>query len=1061
MKNIVNFFIKYPSWATVIKILIMGFGLAAVFSMKSSFFPEMDSKTISIQITYPGASPLEIEKGIIQKIEDNLKGVQGIERYTSQSRENIGTISIETLKSHDVDEVLQDVKNAVDRINSFPTGMEPPVVFKNPATEFAINFSVTGDVDIKSLKTIARDVENDLRGIKGISQVSIGGYPDEEILIAVKEDQMRAYGVSFDQISNAVRMANIDISAGSIKSRNEEILIRFEGKEYFAEEMQDIVIKSMPDGRLVLLSDVAEVSNTWAESPQSTHINGQRSVIITINKIYGEDILFITSRVREYVDEFNKENEVVKAAVLDDFTINLRDRLDMLVDNGALGIILVLISLSFFLKFRLAFWVAMAIPFSFLGMFLTGYIFGLTINVISLFGCILVVGILVDDGIVIAEQIYQNYERGRRPFSAAIRGTMEVMPSVTFAILTTIVAFLPFFFFDGRQGEMMTDMAFVVIFTIAFSLVEAFIILPAHLAHSKAIRQTKKENKFRKKLDQWLYWPRDKFYAPSLKFFLDNKIIIAASAIFMTMATIGAFKGGVIGLTFFPFIDMDSFEITLQMPAGTREYETEKYLDKIEKAVWEANEEIKKQRPDGKDVIIRVVKNMAQGQTGLWGAVNTGGSNIGTLKVVMLKGEERNMESFKISNVIREKVGPIKEAEKLSYGTGSRFGKPISIPLISPDFEELEGARQELKARLNEISELRDVSDNSPSGLREIKIRLKENARILGLTGLGIASQIRQGFFGEEIQRLQRGQDEIKVWVRFVPEDRSSMKKWEDMRIRTQNGEEFPLSQLISYEIKRENEVINHLDGNREITIEADMVDQNAEVPPVLNRVTGEILPEILAKYPSVKTAESGQKREIFKTARSARVAMPVAFIIMFFLVLLSFRSTMQAVLVFSLLPLGFIGAAWGHFFQDMPVNMMSAYGIIALTGIIVNDAIVFINTFNQYMRDGRQFKQALFDAGINRFRPILLTTLTTVLGLLPLLSETSMQAQFLKPMAISVAFGLTLASFCTLVFLPVYMMIFNKMKIYAKYIWTGQKPTPEEVEPAVIEMRKIQENAE
>lgn len=1056
MRSIINFFIKHPTWSTVIKIIVLGYGLLAVLNMQSSFFPEIERRVINIQVTYPGASPLEIEKGIVLKIEDNLKGVEGIERYTSKSRENTASITIESLKGYDVDEVLQDVKNAVDRINSFPAGMEPVVVFKQPTLEFAISFSVAGDVDLKTLKTIAREVEDDMRGMDGISQIELSGFPDEEIVIDLDEEELRRYGLNFDMVASAVRMENRDISAGSIKTQDEEIRIRYEGKNYFAEELTDIVVKSEPDGKVVLLRDIADVRNDWAEDPQMTFVNGKRSVIVNVNKLLGEDILEITEKVRVYVDDFNKTHETLEAKVLDDRTKSLSKRLDMLIWNGFLGMLLVMISLAIFLNIRLAFWVALAIPFSFLGMFLVAYIYGITINVITLFGCILVVGILVDDGIVIAEQIFQNYEQGKKPFKAALEGTLQVLPSVFFATITTIAAFMPFFFLEGSQGENMRDMGIVVIITLLFSLIEAALILPAHLAHSKALRNVRKQSRFRLWLDRALEYPRDVLYSKSLLFFLKHKILIVALAFFMTFVTIGAISGGVIGFTFFPYIDRDAFEISLELPAGTREQETLEVLNRIEKAAWEVNDEIERNNGE-KDMIQKVIKKTAIGPTGLWGSVTQAGANVGTIKIILLGEDDREMESFKVANLIRKKVGTIYEAEKLTYGTGSRFGKPVSVPLISPNFDELDGARKELKDRLNELRELDDVSDNSPAGLREFKIKPKKKAYLLGLNARDIAWQVRQGFFGEEVQRLQRGEDEVRVWVRYTGEVRSSIEKFEDMRIRI-NNVEYPLGDLVEYSIERGTEVINHLNGKREITVEADMVDQNAEVPPIINRVQNEILPEILAKYPSVETAESGQKREIMKTARSSQRALPIAFVIMYFLIVLSFRSFTQAAIVITLIPLGIIGAIWGHYLMGMPVNMMSAYGVIALIGIIVNDSIVFINTANEHFVAGESFETALFKTGINRFRPILLTTVTTVFGLLPLLAETSRQAQFLIPMAISVAFGLIVASLGTLVFLPVYMGILSRMKVLMKWLWTGSKPTREELEPAVREARKIKE---
>lgn len=1056
MNKLITWFIKYPIWANVIKILVFAFGIVSIFSMRSSFFAELDSNIISISVTYPGASPEEIEKGVIQKIEDNLKGIKGIDRYTSRSRENVGDVTVEVFRGEDMNQVVQDVKNAVDRINSFPAGMEPVVTAKTPASEFAVSFGIYGVDDLHTLKNISRRIENDLRATEGISQIEINGFPEEEIVAFVNEDDMRKYGLTFDMVSRAIAGSNLDLSAGKIRTKEEEIIIRLEEKDYYAEQFEDIVVKAMPDGTLIRLNDVAEVKNTWAEEPQRTYINGQRAVVFRINKLIGENILDIAEMIKEYVAEFNKDNPEYNVIMLDDATKSLRGRIQLLIKNGSVGALLVILSLTLFLNVRLAFWVSLSIPFSFLGMFIAANMFGLTINVLSMFGAIMVVGILVDDGIVVGEQIYQNYENGKKAFRAALDAVIEVLPSISFAIFTTIAMFMPFFFLEGRQGESMRDMAFVVIFSLIFSLIEAAIILPSHLAHSKAIRGERKQNKFREKIDKILLYPRDKWYSSSLRFFLKNKIIGFAIIIFITVVTVGAFRGNVIQATFFPFIDSDSFEIVLTMPPGTRDTETERVLKRIEKGITAVNEKLSSERDDGKDMIKRSVVNIGRGKSGAFGAVNMGTSNQGVIQVVLLDGEIRNMRSYDIASMIREEVGPIYQADEVIYGQSSLFGKPVSISLNSPNLDDLESAKQELKAGIASIPELGDITDNDPKGFREIKLKLKPKAYILGLTDLEVARQIRQGYFGDEVQRLQRGQDEIKVWVRFDDTERSSIGKFEEMFIKLQNGNQYPLKELIEYKIERGKTVINHINGNREITVEADVVDASLEVPPILSRVENDILAPILAKYPSVKLSESGQKREILKTARSARVALPIAFLAVFFIITLSFRSYLQAFAVILLIPFGLIGAVWGHWIHGIPVNIFSAYGMIALIGIIVNAAIVFNNTLNRKLSSGQKFNDALFDTGLQRFRPILLTTVTTVLGFLPLLAEGSLQAQFLKPMAASVAYGLLVASFFTLMYLPMFLSMFNKSRIYTKWLWTGNKPKPEDVEPAIIQEKEI-----
>lgn len=1061
MRELIKGFIKYPTWSNVIVASAMLFGLIAVLNMRTSFFAELENNTIGITVIYPGASPEEIELGVIRKIEDNLKGLRGIDRFTSISQENMASINVEVFRQEDMDAVFQDVKNAVDRISSFPAGIEPVVVAKNPSLEFVLGFGIYGSDDLGSLKKIARKVEDELRAIDGISQVNLSGFPEEEIVAYVDEESMRRYNLTFDMVSRAFASANLDLTAGSIKTETEEIIIRLESKEYFAEYLQDIVVRTGEYGEIVTLSDIAKVRNTWAEDPARNFIDGKPAVMITVNKLIGEEFLDIADKVKSYIEAFNESNDQYKAVVLADFTQSLKARINTLIENGIMGVVLIVLSLSLFLNWRVALWVSIAIPFSFLGMFLAGFMWGLTINVLSLFGCIVVVGILVDNGIVIAEQIFQYHEQGENPFRAAIKGTLEVLPSVFFGIITTVAMFMPFFFLDSNFGASLKDFAFVVIFTLVFSLIQAALILPVNLARSKALVKDKQPSRLRQKVENILMYPRNHWYKKSLDYFLSHTLIVFAIIIFITLLTAGAINGRVIGFTFFPYIDRDDFDIYIELPAGTREDVTGGILERIEKAAIEVNKEFSDKRSDGNQVIKHIVRKTAQqpGGGGPRARVSPGGnSHQGYLQVILLDGEIRDMPSFEISNAIRQKVGPLYEVEKAIFGTSSMFGKPISFTFVSSDLQELENVKNIVKDGILNIPEVADISDNDPQGLREINIKLRPEAYSLGLNDIQVAGQIRQGFFGAEVQRIQRGEDEIKVWVKYSKDYRSQFSNWEDMRIRAPNGKEYPLKQLVDYDISRGSIVINHINGEREITVDADLVDRNMDVPPLIAKIEELIINPVLAETPSVRIVESGQKRQINMMQRSAQSALAIALISMFFLIVLSFRSFLQAAVVMMLIPLGIIGAFWGHWLFGMSVNIMSAYGIIALMGIVVNGSIVFINTFNEYIKRGVKVREALLISGVNRFRPILLTTVTTVLGLFPLMLEKSTQAQFLIPMAISVSFGLMFTSFCILIFLPSLLYVLNHFKAGVYKTWHGEWPEREKLESAYQEQKMIEQ---
>ncbi|MDC1204745.1 efflux RND transporter permease subunit [Salibacteraceae bacterium] len=1045
MRNLIAYFIKYPVAGNTLMVLIFIFGYFGLQSWKKNFFPVSESRILQIETVYPGSSPEEIEKGIVLKIEDNLRGVTGIEQISSVSQENSGVITIEVERSYNTDLVLQDVKNAVDRIPSFPDGMEPPVIYKKESRNFAISFSLSGDVSLTTLKKFAQKAESDLLAIDGISKIALSGYPDEEIEIALKEDALRAYDLTFLEVSQKVQNANLEVTGGKVRGDKEELIIRANTKGYYADKFQNIVIKTTTDGRIVRLKDVALVSDIWAESPNRSYLNGQPSVIIEVSNTIEEDILFVTESVKEYMEKFNTENSVVKTTLVRDGSTTLNERIDLLVDNGIIGFVLVLLFLAFFLHIRLAFWVALSIPIAFMGMFIVGANSEVSINVISLFGMILVIGILVDDGIVIGENIYKHYEDGKEPMQAAIDGTMQVLPAVFSAVLTTAIAFSTFFFLEGRLGEFAPDMAFVVISTLAFSLVEGAFILPAHVAHSKALSKEAKKNKVEKAFDNIMSTLRDKYYGPFLRFAMKNWVLALSVPIALFIITLGGIRGGIIKLTFFPFIEQDYITVNLEMPSGTRENITEGYLEDIQAAAWRVNQKMSSERADGKDIVENVLLKVGPG------------TNVGSVTIRLLGTEERQMQSFLISNAIRDEVGEVYEAEKLTFGINTPFGKPVSVSLLGNDLAELNLAKEELKNKLKELPALKDVNDNDKKGARELRLKLKEKAYAMGLTMRDVVGQVRQGFFGFEVQRLQRGLDEVKVWVRYDLEDRGSVKRLENMRIRTASGMQVPLNEIADYEIERGIVAINHLDGRREVRIEAELGDPTASASEIMAEVRAVIIPEVLAKYPSTSVTYEGQSKQQQKTASSGKRVIPIILLLMLAVIVLTFRSLWQAVLVFICIPFALIGVGWGHYFHGHAISLLSMFGIIALIGVMVNDSLVFVSRVNELVKEYKDFDKAVFEAGRSRFRAIVLTSVTTVAGLGPLIFETSFQAQFLIPMAISVAYGMMIATFITLIALPVFLVMLNRIKVGLNWLWTGKRPTNEEVEPAYIELKSEQ----
>ena len=1059
MKKIITYFIKYPVAVNVIIIAFFGFGILGAISMKSSFFPLVDSQLIRISLAYPGASPAEMEEGVVLKIEDNLKGIVGVERVTSVSRENSASVNVEVEKGKNIDVVLSDVKNAVNRVPSFPSGMEPPVIAKVENNRPTISFTLSGEnVSLKALKQYARNVENDIRGIEGISQVAITGYPNEEIEIAVRENDLRAFDLSITEVANAVRNSNILITGGNIKTTDEDYLIRASNRSYYGIELQNLIVRTEINGNIIRLKDVAELRDAWSENPDRLFYNGNLAIDITVSNTNNEDLISSADKIKEYIYKYNQVQQNVQLNVTSDRSTTLNDRTRLLTKNAISGILLVLFFLALFLNLRLAFWVAFGLPISFLGMFIFAAQLGVTINVLSLFGMIIVIGILVDDGIVIGENIYHHYyDLGKSKIRAAIDGTMEVIPPIVSAILTTIIAFSTFFFVDGRIGSFFGEVSTIVILTLAVSLIEALIILPAHIAHSKALERKKLENeqavktnkidrffkKINKKADTFLGNFRDGYYVPFLKFSLKNKVFMFCMFIASLLISVSALKGGVIKSSFFPRVASDRIQISLNMPQGTNENITDSLISSIEEKVWLVNKEYTKKQTGNIAIIENIIRRVGPGSAN------------GSLTVNLLPGEARDFSSPEITNAIQEKVGKVYGVESLVFGSGGNFGgSPVAISLLGNDIKELKAAKEELKQALENNPLLKDVIDNDPAGIKEVRIVLKDNAYLLGLNLQTVMSQVRAGFFGFQAQRFQRGQDEIKVWVRYDKKDRSSIKNLDDMRIITPIGVRVPFSEIATYVIERGDISINHLEGQREIQITADLKDLNASESDILENIKTNIMPEILSRYTTVNPLYEGQKREANKTTDSLVLIGPIILLLIYIVIAFTFRSYSQPILLIIMIPFSMIGVIWGHYIHNMAIGILSFLGIIALIGIMVNDGLVLIGKFNNFLKEGLKYDEALIKAGQSRFRAIFLTSLTTVAGLAPLIFEKSRQAQFLIPMAISIAYGIAIATILTLIMLPMMLSVSNAIKMRIKWLITGNEITKEEVERAIIESK-------
>jgi len=1058
MRKLIAYFIKYPIYANAIIIITAIAGFLSLTMMPHSFFPELPPNKVYVNVSYPGASPEEIEEGITTRIEESLNGIEGVEEVTSTSSENFSAVTIEVYEGFEIDDVLTDVKNSVDAIYSFPTGAEKPTVQKQKSRgmggmgNMVGYYALNGPDDLWKLKEKADKIEQDLLNDDEISQIQVIGYAPIIISVEIDEASLLRHNINFDAISTAIKLSNIDISGGSIKTQKDEIIIRSNNRNTNTAGVENIVIFSDRNGDIVRLKDIAKVALEFSDIPMKTFVNGERSISFLIKKTPEEDIKKIANSLEKYIAEFNAENPEFEIITLFQFADMLDQRIETLSNNLFIGLFLVVIILGLFLSFRLSSWVAFGIPFSFIGMISFGLLYGMTINMISLFGMILVVGILVDDGIVIAENIYKHFEKGKTPMKAALDGTMEVVTPVLTSVLTTVFAFSTLLFVGG-QMEMMQEMAFSVIAALLFSLVEAFLVLPSHLASRAVLTENtdSRIGKIKKVVESKVVQLRN-WYTKVNTFFVKNyrKHVWTPMAIIVIVVIMLA--TGVIRWTFFPSVPFNEVKIEFAYKPGEREFRTEKFLWYIDGIIQVYHQELIEEYNDTlfTDVSLTV---------GFTENLGVSGSHVGSLRLAIEENEL--ISTIDISNEIQRRIHPDSLAvmEKISVGGFQQFGKAVSISLQSEDDDELKNAVNWLKERISSINMVKEVMDNGGVGNREIHIKLKEKAYALGLNEATVMKQIRQGFFGEEVQRLIVGRDEVKIWLRYPESDRNNIEDLNKVKIKTMGGEMYPLESIANYEYKRGRVKINHINGAKEIRVDANLY--NAEFSGDVNaEIEREYLGLMKNKFPKVSYKVMGQAEEAADSGKRLGIAFLISIILIVLTIALNFKSFYQARLILMVVPIGIFSAILGHGIIGKPFSIMSVWGVIALIGILVNDAVVMLDKYNRNIAEGMNMNDAVISAGTSRFRAIILTTITTFVGLFPLILEKSFQAQFLIPMAISVAFGVLFGTIILLLYFPSLILYFNDMRRARWWLWIGgdTPPTKMDVEPYTKLQKRLNE---
>lgn len=1037
----IEWFTKNGVAANLLALVIVIGGMVAILStVKIELFPQFSMDTITVSVPFLGAAPEEVEENINMRIEERIQDLEGIKELRSTAVEGQGTVSVEIEKGYDSRKLLDDIKSRVDAIDTFPEEAEQPVVEELLIKREVLAVSLYGDADEGTFKLLGEEVRDELLEFPNITQVEIVGVRDYEISVEVSEDALRRYGITFDQVVRAIQNSSIDLPGGSIKSQGGEILLRTKGQAYKSKEFEAIVLLTEQDGTRVTVGDIATVVDGFTDNPLELMTNGKAGVDLVISEVGDQSPLDIAETVKEYVA--NKEHQLpagISISVWRDSSYYLLGRLNMLIDNALIGLILVLVVLTLFLRPSLAFWVMLGIPISFLGTFLIMPWVGISINLISLFGFILVLGIVVDDAIVVGESVFTEFQKNGPSVESSIRGAHIVAVPVTFAVLTTAVAFTPLLTLPGFTGKFLGAIPMVVIPTLLFSLVESKLILPYHLSLCR-VGEHKRDKinvfqRFQRKVADGLEWHVEHQFRPLLRLCLNNRYLTLSAFIAIFALVISLVVGGRIKLTFFPPVPSDYIAVLLTYPDGTPEEVTRKGMQQVEDAL---NRVIAEAKADGRENPVEYIQTVlgvhafGGGPGGTQGSANE--SHLGQIVVELSKSEDRENASdgaVTMANTWREYVGEIPGIKELEFNAEAAGGQgePIDVKLTGSSLEELRLVANEIKGQLRSYDGIFDIRDNLADGQKEIKLEIKPSAEALGLTQLDLGRQVRQAFYGAEAQRVQRGRDDIRVMVRYPREERESIGNLESMRIRTPEGREVPFSAVAEANVGLGYAAINREDRRRVVNVFADADKQKIDLEIVKGDLENKIIPEVLAKYPGVQSEFGGESKEVADTVASLLRSVGLAALIMYALLAIPFKSYLQPFIVMAVIPFGFVGAILGHMVLGHPISMLSIFGIIALSGVVVNDSLVLVDFINRKRAEGMPLLEAVWDAGANRFRPILLTSLTTFFGLCPILMETSLQAQFLIPMAISLSFGILFATFITLILVPSIYLVLEDIK--------------------------------
>jgi len=1029
--GLIGWFVNNHVAANILMFLFLIGGVVSVKTMRTETFPSIDPKLITISVAYPGATPYEVADGITRRVEKELVGIEGVKRISSTALEGYGVTAVELRDFVDADDVYNEIETAVNSLINFPPNdAERPIISKVKVTPNVVTLALHGEVGEETLRYWADLVEDQLRDLPGIGLTTIRGVRNYQISIEVSEDSLRHFNLSLDDIAKAVNGFSQDVPAGMIESNKGDILLRVQEKNFVAKDFEDIVIKTLDNGTALMLRDVAKIVDGLEDRNLVSKFNNEPAAFIDVKRSASEDTLKVADKVKNYLKEV-KLPEGLEITLEKDETINLKDRISLMLRNGLLGFMLVFLILLLFLDLKLAFWTSAAIPISFLGGLMILSLFGYSMNMITLFALIVVLGVVVDDGIIAGESIFEMQNANKDDKASAVKGLLSVIAPVTVGVATTMAAFAPLAFSTGTLGQIIRIIPPVVILILFVSLIEAYFILPSHLSSpsrwSKGIILDVR-NTFSDLLKRYV----SGLFLPLVRIAIKYRYATLAFFLAIMIITFGMVKHGVVRFVFFPNVEGNEITITAEMPVGTPFATTSEVLQEIEKQALAVKDEIDKGQEESIfqsiSVIIGEKAAITAGPRAGTGSGN--GNNVGQVKVSLVPSDFRELSAAQIESMIRKRISHIANIERLEFRS-SLIGdeSDVEIQLSHQDEKTLNMAAKDLKEQVKKVNGTTEVSYSYEEGKSEYVFKLNKQGLSLGLSTTELGRQIRSAFFGLEVQRFQRNSSEVIVYVRYPKDERESLESLKDMRIRLADNSQVPLSEIADIIEQNGYSKIETVNGKRIVSITADV--DNAITTPnnVIDKIKSDIIPDIMARYGGLSYSFEGESREQGEDLASLGRNMLIALMIIYVLLGAQLRSYIQPVIIMISIPFGVVGAILGHYILGYDLTFISFFGIVALMGVVVNDSVVLIDYFNKKVLEGIELQESILLAVERRFRPILLTTLSTSLGLLPVLLEKSLQAQFLVPMVVSLAMGILFSTFVILILMPCLVMIAQDIK--------------------------------